>query len=125
MENFFEEYLDNLPVNDYSEPFSFQHDGAPSHTRKAVTHFLVWTFGNSYIGNRGTVHLPARSTDLTLCDFYLWDKIPLSKSDLKTEAIWEMLCMIHLVVFEILQQGLQQNVVDCVWEQMEDSLKIW
>lgn len=50
----------------------FQHDGAPAHFSFDARNHLTATFGERWIGRGGPVHWPARSPDLTPCDFFLW-----------------------------------------------------
>lgn len=49
----------------------FQQDGAPPHYALQVRDFLNDQFGD-WIGRRGKIQWPARSPDLTPCDFALW-----------------------------------------------------
>lgn len=49
-----------------------QHDGAPAHNAADVRQFLQETFPNKWIGRGGPVAWPARSPDITSCDFFLW-----------------------------------------------------
>ncbi|KAJ8962876.1 hypothetical protein NQ318_001284 [Aromia moschata] len=48
------------------------HDGAPPHFARQVRDFLNVEHPNRWIGRNGPIHWPARSPDLTPCDFYLW-----------------------------------------------------
>jgi hypothetical protein len=48
------------------------HDGAPPHYAQSVRKFLHETFPDRWIGLRGRIDWPARSSDLTLTDFFLW-----------------------------------------------------
>lgn len=50
----------------------FQQDGAPAHFGRPILNFVNNTFPNRWIGRRGTTEWPARSPDLTPCDFFLW-----------------------------------------------------
>lgn len=50
----------------------FQHDGAPPHFGRLVKNYLDEVYPNSWIGQNGPIHWPARSPDLTPLDFYLW-----------------------------------------------------
>jgi hypothetical protein len=52
--------------------FYFQHDGAPSHYVVTVREWLDEKFPDRWIGRRGPFDWPARSPDLTPCDFFLW-----------------------------------------------------
>lgn len=49
----------------------FMQDGAPPHYALCVREYLNFHFGE-WIGRRGFIEWPARSCDLTPCDFFLW-----------------------------------------------------
>ena len=55
--------------------FVFQQDGAPPHRAKRVRAYLNRKCSNYWIGRQGPVDWPARSPDLTPCDFFLWGHI--------------------------------------------------
>ena len=50
----------------------FQQDGAPSHYFKGVQEHLDETFPLKWIEQRGPIDWPARSTDMTSMDFFVW-----------------------------------------------------
>lgn len=50
----------------------FQQDGAPAHYARIVRDWLDDNLPNRWIGRRGPYEWPARSPDLTPCDFFLW-----------------------------------------------------
>ena len=50
----------------------FQQDGASSHYAIVVRNWLDEKFPQRWIGRRGPIEWPARSPDLTPCDFFLW-----------------------------------------------------
>lgn len=50
----------------------FQQDGAAAHYATIVRNWLDEKFANRWIGRRGPFEWPARSPDLSPCDFYLW-----------------------------------------------------
>lgn len=62
----------------------FQQDGAPAHYASSVRSWLNEKFPNRWIGRRGPIEWPARSPDLSPCDFFLWgylkDKVYQEKS---------------------------------------------
>ena len=64
--------LEDLPVFQQQELF-FMQDGAPPHWATIVRTWLNENFGEQWIG-RGSpeIQWPARSPDLTPCDFWLW-----------------------------------------------------
>jgi hypothetical protein len=49
-----------------------QHDCAPPHYYRRVRQYLDNWRGDHWIGRGGPVAWPARSTDLTPLDFFLW-----------------------------------------------------
>jgi hypothetical protein len=57
-----------------SQPFWMQ-DGAPAHYRTDVRAYLDAQFPGRWIGRKGPIARPARSPDLTPCDFFLWGHI--------------------------------------------------
>ena len=50
----------------------FMHDGAPPHFALSVRAWLDQKFPGRWLGRRGPHEWPARSPDLTPCDFFLW-----------------------------------------------------
>ena len=50
----------------------FMQDGAPPHYRTDVREWLDTHFPNRWLGRAGPMEWPARSPDLTPCDFFLW-----------------------------------------------------
>jgi hypothetical protein len=50
----------------------FQQDGATAHTARLSTGTLRPFFQHRIISRFGDVPWPARSPDLTACDFFLW-----------------------------------------------------
>lgn len=55
----------------HSEMF-YQQDGAPAHFSLAARNLLNIHLPNHWIGRRGSIEWPARSPDLTPCDFWYW-----------------------------------------------------
>ena len=47
-------------------------DGAPAHCLKAVRHMFHEMFANLFVALYHEVEWPPRSSDMTLCDFFLW-----------------------------------------------------
>lgn len=72
LENDFEEMFDdNIPLS-IREKIYFMQDGAPAHYSLTVREYLEERFPQKWIGRAGTIAWPARSPDLTPCDFFLW-----------------------------------------------------
>lgn len=53
----------------------FQQDGASAHYAVAARRWLDEKMHGRWIGRRGPYEWPARSPDLTPCDFYLWGRL--------------------------------------------------
>ncbi|CAG9782782.1 unnamed protein product [Diatraea saccharalis] len=68
------DFMEDLPVA-YFRDFYFQLDGASPHYAAAVRDHLTIEYGDRWIGRGGPIVWPARSPDLTPCDFYLWGEI--------------------------------------------------
>lgn len=63
--------LDNFPLAILPRMW-LQHDGAPPHNFQGARNFLNEQYPNKWIGRGGPISWPARSPDLTKCDFFLW-----------------------------------------------------
>lgn len=50
----------------------YQHDGCPAHYYRGVRQWLDENYQLRWIGRGGPTPWPARSPDLTPCDFYIW-----------------------------------------------------
>ncbi|KAJ8954712.1 hypothetical protein NQ318_011405 [Aromia moschata] len=75
--NFLQHVLPNLleevPLGILRQMWYF-HDGAPPHFARQVRDFLNVEYPNRWIGRNGPIHWPARSPDLTPCDFYYYSR---------------------------------------------------
>ena len=88
LQEFFFPRLDKLDLGD----IWFQQDGATAHTSRASMAVLREHFPERLISIRGDLEWPARSPDLTPCDFFLWGFLksrvyvnrPSTLQDLKT-----------------------------------------
>lgn len=59
----------------YTRDMYYQHDGAPAHFQLTVRQHLHQEYEGRCIGRGLAVPWPARSPDLTPCDFFLWGAI--------------------------------------------------
>lgn len=50
----------------------YQQDGAPPHYHRNAREILDTSLSNRWIGRRGPIEWPARSPDLSACDYWLW-----------------------------------------------------
>lgn len=69
-----EDLIEEVPVA-YLNNLYYQHDGAPPHYAIHVRNYLNEKYGENWIGRGGPVPWPARSPDLTPCDFFLWGEV--------------------------------------------------
>ena len=56
----------------YPEDMIFQQDVAPPHYSLEFMQYLDKKLPGRWMGREGPIHWPARSPDLTPCDFFLW-----------------------------------------------------
>ena len=68
----------------------FMHDGAPPHWSTAVRNWLNDIFDQQWIGRGGPMSWPARSPDLTPCDFYLWGDLKRRVYSCKVTSITQL-----------------------------------
>lgn len=66
--------LENVPLN-IQENLYYQQDGTPAYNTIVVKQYLHNMLGNRWIGTNGPRAWPARSLDLTILDFFLWDHL--------------------------------------------------
>lgn len=67
MEPFFNQLNDDELQHGY-----FQQDGASAHSANDTLHLLRRHFDDRIISRNAAINWPARSCDLTPCDFFLW-----------------------------------------------------
>jgi len=63
---------DVWPLIRNEQGLKFMQDGAPPHFANRVRQWLDIHFQNKWIGRGGPIHWPARSPDLTPCDFFFY-----------------------------------------------------
>lgn len=100
----------------------FQQDGATAHTANAVMDFLRAKFRGRVISRNGDIAWPARSPDLSVCDFFLWGYLkskvymnkPRTLNDLKaaiTQEIGSITNQMLGKVFDSLTARLEECMV--------------
>ena len=112
-------------LNDYAFPrfqnlrndYIFQQDGAPAHTFNLVKAYLDTMRPNCWIGKRGPTPWPARSPDLTPCDFFLWGYIKSKVYETPVGSIEQLKRRIRRVVRSIDTETLQN-----VWKNLKFRL---
>ena len=101
----------------------FQQDGAAPHYSVGAREILDQRLTDRWIGRRGPIEWPARSPDLTACDFWLWtylrqkvyvnDRAYNSFDDLQNQIQHE-LQMIPLHMFRRCMRNFQKRIQSCI-----------
>ena len=101
--------------------FYFQQDGAPAHYAQNVRQWLDDKLPNRWIGRRGPIEWPARSPDLTPCDFFLWGRLKDIVYREKCATLHELRARIIASFAEISQaeveaacKSVPQRLRDCI-----------
>jgi len=66
--------LENFPLQLHLNMW-FQQDACPSHTSRLARTALNAMFPNKGIGKYSPINYPLRSPDLTVLDYYFWERI--------------------------------------------------
>ena len=104
-------------LRDYPESMIFQQDGAPPHFALTVRHYLDFKLPNRWIGRAGPISWPARSPDLTPCDYFLWGYIKDNTFRNLPGSLTELKTKIREVIGTITEEMLQN-----VFENMKTRL---
>jgi hypothetical protein len=99
----------------------FQQDGATAHTSRVSMTVLWQHFPGSLISLRGDLHWPARSPDLTPCDYFLWDYLksivyndrPRTLDHLKNN-IRQAIASIPVNMLESVERNLRSRLTQCI-----------
>ena len=104
----------------FEELFWFQ-DGAGAHQHHDVTARLRELFGNRVIALHRDVEWPARSPDMTPCDFFLWGYM---KSRVYTSPPADILHLRRKVIHEFEQLSLDREMVVRAVAAMQQRARI-
>lgn len=88
----------------------FMQDGAPPHFSLSVRQWLDAHFPGRWLGRRGPHEWPARSPDLTPCDFFLWGWAKEEVYRTKPRTLDELEDRIREVFAEVPAEFLQKSV---------------
>ena len=105
LQNFLKPKLQDLDDN---STVSFQQDGATAHTAKNSMDVLRDLFPSHLISLRGDIGWPARSPDLSPCDYFLWGHLKAEVYKLRPTIIDELKAAIRQKVNEIPQEMTQR-----------------
>lgn len=117
LQDFFLPRLDEMDLGD----IWFQQDGATAHTSRASMAVLRDHFPERLISLRGDLQWPARSPDLSPCDFFLWGFLksrvytnrPRTLEDLKAN-IQEETANIPIAMLERVMRNARIRFVQCI-----------
>ena len=97
----------------------FMQDGAPPHYANMVRDLLDNTFPGRWIGRRGPYDWPARSPDLTPCDFFLWGWAKDQVYQREPQTIDQLEEAIHDVISNVPVEFLRKTVVEEVPRRLQ------
>ena len=92
------------------EDLIFMQDGAPPHFAIVVREWLNEHFPGRWLGRRGPHEWPARSPDLTPCNFFLWDWLKEQVYSKKPTTLEELEGQIRLAISAVPQEFLERSV---------------
>ncbi|MGH9701722.1 MAG: hypothetical protein ACRD52_19985, partial [Candidatus Acidiferrales bacterium] len=92
LQNEIENFLDELPLEEYRN-LIWQQDGAPPHAVRDVVQFLNQRH-HEWIGRNGTISWPPNSPDLSLLDTFLWGHLKNVVYQQRNENIEEIMAKI-------------------------------
>lgn len=95
-----------------AERIIFMQDGAPPHFHLDVRAWLNATFPNKWIGRGGPQFWPARSPDLTPCDFFLWGWAKEQVYKAKPKTLCDLERLIQQVFENIPNEFMRKAVED-------------
>ena len=104
LQNFFVPELFNFCAHYDLDPslMSFMQDGARVHIPNRIIAYLGDQFGSMTIGEKLAQHWPARSPDLTPCDFFLWGWLK--------DKVYESLPIPNLAALEVVIRDNLRNI---------------
>ena len=86
------------------------HDGTPPHFALSVRAWLDQKFLERGLGRRGSHEWPARSPDLTPCDFFLWGWAKEEVYQAKPHTMEKLEARIRNVITSVPHEFLQKTV---------------
>ena len=99
----------------------FQQDGATAHTAHAVMDYLKLKFRGRVISRFGDIAWPARSPDLSVCDYFLWgylkSKVYVNRPgtlDALKVAITQEIASIRTVLLEKVFNNFTSRLEECM-----------
>ena len=106
--------IPRLDEIDQGQAMIFMQDGAPPHYATSVRNFLNDEIPGRWLGHRGPHEWPARSCDITPCDFFLWgwakDEVYKRSPSNLQELEFEIRDVLMNIPPEFLQKAVMEEV---------------
>ena len=100
------------------EELIFMQDGVPRHFATVVREWLNEHFPGRWLARRGPHEWPARSPDLTPCDFFLWAWLKEQVYSTKSATLEELEGRLREVISVIPQEFLRRSI-DAIPERLD------
>ena len=110
-------------INQMNKDVIFMQDGAPPHYANIVRNLLNNAFPGRWIGRRGPYDWPARSPDLTPCDFFLWGWAKDQVYRREPRTIDELEDVIHDVISNVPVEFLRKAVTEEVPRRLQKLIE--
>lgn len=114
-------FIPRLREHGLNDETIFQQDGATSHTARVSMNLLNEVFPNRVISRNGAIPWPARSPDLTACDFFLWGYLKNKVFRERPRTLEELKARIRQEIERIPQQMLR-NVMDNFRKRLQECI---
>lgn len=114
-------FFPQLPQYGMNDETIFQQDGATSHTARVSMHLLNDVFPNRLISRNGAIPWPARSPDLSACDFFLWGYLKSKVFEQRPNTLDELKRNIRREIARIPQQMLR-DVMNSFHRRLDECL---
>ena len=99
----------------------FQQDGATAHTAGHSMDILKEMFPSRLVSKRGDVEWPARSPDLSPCDFFLWGYLKDNIYRNRPKTIDELKFAISREIAKI-PKDMTQRVMSIFWSRLRQCV---
>ena len=100
------------------EDYIFMQDSTSPHYAIPVQNYLNNKRPNNWIGRGGPVNWPARSPDLTPCDFFLWRHVKAKVFSTPTQFVDHLKIKIRQVI-----RSIPRGMLAKVWENTKFRLQ--
>jgi hypothetical protein len=114
LENEIENFLEDLPLEEYQN-LIWQHDGAPPHAVREVIQYLNGRH-DEWIGRNGTYAWPPNSPDISVLDTFLWGHLKNVVYKQRNQDIGEIM---QKIVNEINRLNQENHIITASLERLQ------